>query len=373
MSVIQVQQLSKQFRTRVSSQQKTAWLTKLFRPQYRSIDAVKQVSFSVEEGEVVAFLGPNGAGKSTTIKMLTGILQPSGGSSTVLGFDPAKQRRQLAWQIGSVFGQRSQLWFHLPPADSFRLLGAIYELEPSVLARRTAELVERFALQDYFDVAVRKLSLGQRIRCEIAASLLHKPRLLFLDEPTIGLDVVARREIRSLLSELNSVEKVTVFITSHDMGDIAKVCKRAIIIHHGEVVVDESMKDLKHRALAKKYVGVRYQEPVQFSTGGLQPLKATDRSASFEIDTRQHSLPELVRRLSGLGELEDITIEDEPLENVIADIYAARSEQAARNVTAGGRAKDAAAKSAGSGKEAAGADNGRTTGSGESQAAGGLS
>ena len=344
MSVIQIQQLTKHFRTRFTPEGRGKALRAFFRPQYRLVEAVKGISLEVDEGEVVAFLGPNGAGKSTTIKMLTGILQPTSGGSRVLGLDPSRQRQQLAWQIGSVFGQRSQLWYHLPPADSFRLLGAIYEVDKPVLARRTAELAERFGLGDFFDVAVRKLSLGQRIRCEIAASLLHAPRVLFLDEPTIGLDVVARREIRGLLQELNRNDKVTVFITSHDMGDIEKICKRAIIIHHGEVVVDESMKDLKHRALARKYVGVRYQSPVTFAIPGLPPIKHTDRSASFEVDTRQHTLQEVVNKLSALGELEDITIEDEPLENIIADIFASRNEQSARGVAVGLAGKALAAQ-----------------------------
>jgi len=159
---------------------------------------------------------------------------------------------------------------------------------------------------------------------------------LFLDEPTIGLDVVARREIRSLLQELNRNDKVTVFITSHDMGDIEKVCKRAIIIHHGQVVVDESMKDLKHRALAKKYVSVRYDGPVSFDMPDLVPVKHTDRSAKFEVDTNRHALRDVIKALADKGDFEDITIEDEPLENVIADIYAARSGLAASSVTAAG-------------------------------------
>ncbi len=325
MRAISVTDLSKTFTLRLRPKGKFSVLRGVFRPEHRTVEAVKGASFDVEEGEVVAFLGPNGAGKSTTIKMLTGILQPSGGTASVLGLDPAKNRKQLAWSIGSVFGQKSQLWFHLPPSDSFRLLGAIYEISPKTLATRTGELVDRFQIQELMDVPVRKLSLGQRIRCEIAASLLHAPKILFLDEPTIGLDVVARKEIRALIAELNKRDGVTVFMTSHDMGDIEKICKRAIIIHHGEVVIDESMKALKHRALARKYVGVRYGSPVNFDLPGLSPIKRTDVSARYEVDTDQHSLGGVVKALGELGELEDITIEDEPLEEVIARIFKARS------------------------------------------------
>lgn len=337
MIAIETNRLSKTFQLKVRPQGRLAALRGLFASTTRLVHAVQDVDLSVDQGEVVAFLGPNGAGKSTTIKMLTGILRPSSGTARVLGLDPSKDRKRLAWSIGSVFGQKSQLWFHLPPADSFRLLGAVYELEPVVLKQRTGSLVERFELAELMDVPVRKLSLGQRIRCEIAASLLHAPKILFLDEPTIGLDVVARKEIRRLIAELNHNEGMTVFLTSHDMGDIAKVCKRAIIIHHGEVVVDESMKTLKHRAMAMKYLGVRYAVPTDMVLPGLKPVKQTPTSASFEIDTRRHSLRELIQALAARGELEDITIEDEPLEEVISRIYAARSGAEASASLAGVR------------------------------------
>lgn len=329
MAVIEADQLTKTFTLRTRPEGRFGALRGMIRPKLRAVEAVRGVSFEVDEGEVVAFLGPNGAGKSTTIKMLTGILAPGGGKARVLGLDPSRERRRLAWSIGSVFGQKSQLWFHLPPSDSFKLLGAIYEIEPKELARRTAALSERFALAELMDAPVRKLSLGQRIRCEIAASLLHKPRVLFLDEPTIGLDVVARKEIRALIAELNKEDGVTVFITSHDMGDIEKICKRALIIHHGRLVIDESMKALKHRALSKKYLGVRYAKPVDLELPGLSPTKRTERSARYELDTARHSLAEAVRALASRGELEDITVEDEPLEDVIAAIYASKSEDEA--------------------------------------------
>jgi len=325
MVAIKADRLGKTFTTRVRPSGRFQAVRSLFRPEQRPIEAVKNVSFEVEEGELVAFLGPNGAGKSTTIKMLMGILQPSGGSATVLGLDPARDRVELSRYIGAVFGQKSQLWFHLPPSDSFKLLGAIYEIDEDDRAWREAELVERFGLGPYMDVPVRKLSLGERIRCEIAASLLPSPLVLFLDEPTIGLDVIAKREIRQLLADAARMDDTTIFLTSHDMGDIEKVCKRAVIIHHGEVVVDESMKDLRHRALSVKYVGVRYAAPVNLDLPDLLPVKRTALAASYEIDTRKHSLAEVVRALASRGELEDITIEDEPLENVIASIYKTRN------------------------------------------------
>jgi ABC-2 type transport system ATP-binding protein len=331
MRVIEAEGLKKTFRTRVRPEGLAASVASIVKPEYRTVEAVKEVSFEVEEGEVLAFLGPNGAGKSTTIKMLTGILTPSGGSARVLGLDPARDRLELSRYIGAVFGQRSQLWYHLPPADSFRLIGAIYEIEDDDRLWRQAELVERFGLESFMDVPVRKLSLGQRIRCEIAASLLPCPQVLFLDEPTIGLDVIAKREIRNLLAEAAEIDGVTIFLTSHDIGDIEKICKRALIIHHGEVVVDEPMKDLRHRALATKFIGVKYADPVRFELPGIAPAKVKAEgpdgafsAASFEVDTSKHRLPEVIRALVEKGEVLDLTVEDEPLENIIAGIYESR-------------------------------------------------
>jgi ABC-2 type transport system ATP-binding protein len=328
MPAISVRNLSKSFRAKVRPEGLGASLKALANPSYRVVDAVRDVSFEVETGEVVAFLGPNGAGKSTTIKMLTGILRPSSGTLSVLGLDPSKRRTELARSIGAVFGQRSQLWFHLPPSDSFRLLGAVYEIEPKTLERRKCELVERFGIGPYMDVPVRKLSLGERIRCEIAASLLHEPRMLFLDEPTIGLDLVVRREVRALLAEIAKRDGTTVFITSHDVGDIERICKRAIIINHGAVVVDESMKELRHRTLSRKYIGVKYASPVSLEFGDLKPVKATETAASYVVDTKTHRLEEVLRALVGRGELEDLTVEDEALEDIIARIYCAEGARA---------------------------------------------
>jgi len=320
-AIIEARGLAKSFRTRVKPEGLGASARALVRPEYRMVEAVRGVDFQVEAGEAVAFLGPNGAGKSTTIKMLSGILTPTSGLASVLGLDPSRQRVRLARSIGAVFGQKSQLWFHLPPSDSFRLLGAVYEIPPAELAARRAELVERFGIGPHMDVPVRKLSLGERVRCEIAASLLHRPKLLFLDEPTIGLDVVVKREIRVLLEELRAAEGTTIFLTSHDIGDIEKICKRAIVIHHGRVVVDESMKELKHRSLSRKLVGVKYARPTDLDLPGLSPVKRTADAARYEVDTRVHRIEDVLRALVERGEVEDLTVEDEPLENVIAEIF----------------------------------------------------
>ena len=245
MKVIEAENLSKTFRIRRKEKGMRGSLQAVFRPQTKEVRAVDQVSFAVEEGEMLAFIGPNGAGKSTTIKMLTGILYPDGGRARVLGIDPVQKRKQLAYQIGTVFGQKEQLWTHLTPHDNFRFFGAIYDIPGREIEKRIGELTEVFALSGFLDTPVRNLCLGQRIRCEIAASLIHKPKVLFLDEPTIGLDPVVKENIRSLIRQMNRDFHTTVFLTSHDIGDIERLCRRVIIVNSGKIVLDDSMEHLK--------------------------------------------------------------------------------------------------------------------------------
>jgi ABC-2 type transport system ATP-binding protein len=220
MAIIEVESLAKTFRTRERSAGLLGSFHSFVAPRYREREAVKHISFALEPGEVLAFIGPNGAGKSSTIKMLTGILFPSSGTARVLGFVPWRQRRKLAFHIASVYGQKSQLWYHLPPQDTFDLLARIYELDTSEYHKRRAFLVDAFDIAEYMRTPSRKLSLGERMRCELAAALLHKPSVIFLDEPTIGLDVIAKQRVRELIAQLNTEEGVTVFLTSHDAGDI---------------------------------------------------------------------------------------------------------------------------------------------------------
>ncbi len=215
------------------------------RRQRRTIHAVRGVTFGVEAGERLAFIGPNGAGKSTSIKMLTGILRPTAGSATVLGLVPWEQRRELARSIGSLFGQRSQLWNELTPRRSFRMLAAIFDLDDGQADRRIAELGDLFDASDLFDQPVRTLSLGQRMRCELSACLLHEPSVLFLDEPTIGLDLVGKQRFRELLVRLNDERGTTILLTSHDVADIEHVADRAIVVNHGTVIFDDAVTAMR--------------------------------------------------------------------------------------------------------------------------------
>src|SRR3954447_19044811 len=210
-----------------------ARLQDFVRPLTQTVTAVDRLSFSIDPGERVAFVGPNGAGKSTTLKVLAGILQPDAGDVRVLGLEPSRQRRELAFRVGTVFGQRSQLWYQLPPRDTFDLLGRVYEVPKATQRKRTDELADVFGLGPLLDTPVRQLSLGERMRCEIAASLLHRPQILFLDEPTIGLDVSAKAIIRELLHRESARNGVTLLLTSHDTADIERVCDRAIVLHRG--------------------------------------------------------------------------------------------------------------------------------------------
>lgn len=245
MKAIEAENLSKTFRVKGKEKGMKGSIKAVFKPQMKEIKAVDAISFSVDEGEALAFIGPNGAGKSTTIKMLTGILYPDGGNVKVLGIDPVKKRKQLAYEIGTVFGQKEQLWTHLTPYDNFRFFGAIYDIADAEIEKRIEELSDTFALSEFINTPVRNLSLGQRIRCEIAASLIHRPKVLFLDEPTIGLDPVVKESIRSLIRRMNQEFHTTIFLTSHDIGDIEKLCRRVIIVNSGQIVLDDSMAHLR--------------------------------------------------------------------------------------------------------------------------------
>ena len=325
MLAIQVTGLTKTFRTKQKAAGLGASVHSLFRPEYKTVEAVRGLSFEMESGELLGFIGPNGAGKSTTIKILTGILFPSGGEATVLGYVPWKQRQKLAYHIGTVFGQRPQLWYHLPAIDTLTLFGKIYEMDDRETRHRIAELAEAFEITDLLETPVRKLSLGQRMRCEVAASLLHKPKLLLLDEPSIGLDVVAKQHIRDVLREMAKQENVGVLLTSHDAGDLEALCKRVIIINHGQIVYEDKVSTLKRSFLTSKLVEVRYAEqvPIDFQIEGTETLKvAKERyGAKLRFDTRTTPVEKVMVALSAAGTLMDITVSDPPLEEVIAAIY----------------------------------------------------
>lgn len=286
-----------------------------------TVDAVKEIDFSVERGDILAFIGPNGAGKSTTIKLITGILYPDTGRVSVLGMDPHKERRRLAYRIGTVFGQKSQLWYHLPPLDSFRLLAGIYDVPTRKAEERIEELNATFELDEYLNRPVRKLSLGQRIRCEIAASLIHEPEILFLDEPSIGLDVVVKQRIRDLILDVNRRLGTTIFLTSHDAGDIEKICRRAIVINHGRIAWEGTINEMKYSLLRKRIISVKTDGVVDLDLPGVTVLKQKAYSAKLEVDTDTISLETVIQELMRGRSIQDIAISGTPMEEVIAMIY----------------------------------------------------
>lgn len=347
MAIIEVENLAKTFLSRERPAGLLGSLHSFVSPHYRKREAVRGISFALEPGEVLAFIGPNGAGKSTTIKMLTGVLYPSSGKTQVLGLVPWQQRRKLSYSITSVYGQKSQLWYHLPPQDTFDLLARIYELDMTEYRKRRAFLVDVFDISEYMGTPARKLSLGERMRCELAAALLHKPSVVFLDEPTIGLDVIAKQRIRELIAQLNTEENVTVFLTSHDAGDIEQVCRRAIVINHGEIILDTSVAKLKRDFLKAKTVDLLLEEPVtalvktNVTTGtsrlsiqlpgsiheeiqeseGVEVLKAKGHGLKLEINTTRAPLEPIIAAIMQRCHILDMTISDPPMEEIIAAIY----------------------------------------------------
>lgn len=300
----------------------TRSLSKTFTTRGRTLEAVRDLSFEVERGERLAYIGPNGAGKSTSIKILTGILHPTAGEATVLGHVPWRDRKRLTMRIGTLFGQRSQLWFELTPRQSFRMLAAVYRMDAGAAARRVAELGELLDATELFDTPARTHSLGQRMRCELAACLLHEPEIVFLDEPTIGLDLLAKQRFRELLVRLNEAAGVTIFLTSHDVADIEHVARRAIVINHGSVIHDADVAGMRRTLLNRKLIEVTFADAVPSpELPGVTVLAHTGTTLELAVDTDLCSVRDVLDEVLGDRRVVDITVLDPPLEAVIAEIY----------------------------------------------------
>lgn len=323
MKIIEVNNLSKEYRYKVKDENK-GFFYNLFHENEKVVKAVNDISLNVDEGETVAFIGPNGAGKSTTIKMLTGIIYPTKGDIKICGLTPIKDRNKLAYKIGTVFGQRSQLLPNLPLTESMEMFGAMYDMDKKSIKKRIEELSELFDLGEFIKQPVRKLSLGQRMRAEIATSLMHSPRIIFLDEPTIGLDVVSKKNLRELLLKINKEEKVTIFLTSHDTEDIQSICDRCIIINHGNIIIDMPTKDLMNSYVKNKNIIITPR--VEFTkfpklSKGMEYVKKSKNQVIVSVDTEkihtQKALEELVKNF----DIDDFNIDNESLEDIIRGIY----------------------------------------------------
>lgn len=321
MAVISVENLSKEFKVKIKEKGLKGSIKSIIKPKYNIIKAVKNISFSVEKGEIIAFIGPNGAGKSTSIKMMTGILFPDKGSINILGLDPTKERKKLAYEIGCVFGQKEQLWTHLTPYDNFKFFGAIYDIPDKQVEKKIEEMRDLFELDEFINTPVRNLSLGQRIRCEIVASLIHDPKVLFLDEPTIGLDPVVKEKIRTLIKRMNKEYKTTIVLTSHDVSDIEKLCKRVIIVNKGQIVLDDTMDNLKYHYLNKKIIDAKMREKVNLAEeDGINIIKDKDYNLKLEVDLKKKNISDAIKLLNP-DNIIDINISNVPLEQIISDIY----------------------------------------------------
>lgn len=307
--IVQVQNLTKEFTFSSKRGKKT-------------LVAVDNISFAINAGEKIGFIGPNGAGKSTTIKMLTGILYPTSGAVLVTGVNPTSQRIALSYRIGCVFGQRSQLLYNLPARDSFELFGRLYDVEPKKLSTKIDELINLLGLEDFIDQPVRKLSLGQRMRAEIACSLVHDPEIIFLDEPTLGLDVLAKKNLRKMLLALNKEKGTTLFLTSHDMGDIESLCDRTMIIDKGKVIVDKSTEEFDQFYTKSKVLIVDFEKPVEFKKiTGTKTLSKTPERITLEVNLGKTSMNAALQEIIREYPVADIDIDKPSLETTISNIF----------------------------------------------------
>jgi ABC-2 type transport system ATP-binding protein len=317
-TVIEARGLRKEFTVR----QKAGWL----RRTARVVAAVDGIDLVVERGETLGYIGPNGAGKSTTLKMLTGVLYPSSGRLRVCGLEPVPQRIPLARRIGVVFGQRSQLWWDLPLGDSFRLLRHVYGVRADEHAARLARCRRLLELDPFLHTPVRQLSLGQRMRGELTAALLHGPEVLFLDEPTIGLDLASKQAVREFLTGLGQPGDTTLVLTTHDLADIERLCRRLVVIDHGRVVHDGSLEDLHRRYGSRRRVVVDLEEPLAAPLGlpgvTVESVQADGRRVTYALDGGAAAAGALVRRLAEIAALRDISIVEPAIEDVVARLYA---------------------------------------------------
>jgi ABC-2 type transport system ATP-binding protein len=322
MTVIETRDLAKSFRVSASEPGFLNALKHFFRRKYRTVDAVKPLSFSIDPGEVVGFLGPNGAGKTTTLKMLTGLIHPSAGSVSVAGHIPFKRHKAFLRRITMVMGNKQQLLWDLPANESFAINGAVYDIPEPELKTRIAELSEMLSLTKELTQPVRKLSLGERMKCELMASLLHRPEVLFLDEPTLGLDVNAQVAVRNFLREYNRRYNATILLTSHYMADITALCKRVLLIHQGRLFYDGPLAGIIDRFAPYREVKLDLTEPVERESLAAfgEVESAEGRSASLII--RRELLTQTVERLLGALPIADLTITDPPIEKIVGELFA---------------------------------------------------
>jgi ABC-2 type transport system ATP-binding protein len=323
--IINVSNLSKHFKVRKHHRGRMAGLRNFFTHEHRLVRAVDDVSFQIAPGELVGYIGPNGAGKSTTIKMLTGLLVPTDGELHVGGRVPWKERRAHVAQLGAVFGQRTTLWWDLPVIESLDLLQYVYRIPEARFRRNLDEFRRILELDPFLDTPVRSLSLGQRMRADICAALLHDPKLLFLDEPTIGLDVVAKERIRQFILHVNQERGTTVILTTHDLSDVEKLCARVMIIDHGKLLFDGTLDALRERFGGKRELIVDFaQEYASVEVEGAQVVQRDDGHAVYQFERSAITASELIGRLSAKYRVRDLAVREPDIEETVRRIYEER-------------------------------------------------
>lgn len=317
MSFIEVKNISKTFKVPI----KQGILKDFFNRKYRYIKAIDDISFSIKKGEIVGYIGPNGAGKSTTIKILSGILYPDSGKVVIDKKVPYEERIKYVKEIGVVFGQRSQLWWDVPAIDSFNLLKEIYKLDDNVFKETLNELIEILSLKDIINIPVRQLSLGSRMKLELAASLIHKPKILFLDEPTIGLDAVSKKDVREFIKKINKKNNITIILTTHDMNDIASLAKRIILIGKGKKLYDGTLSKLKKDYGYVRKINVKTKDKINIKKDYIISQKKNDDTIEFKIDTRKIELNKFINYLTNNISIIDLEIDDNNMDDIIVKLY----------------------------------------------------
>lgn len=315
--MIHLKNVSKTYRVPIRNAGFKQAVAAFFKREYRQIGALKKISLQIETGEMVGYIGPNGAGKSTTIKILSGILAPDEGQITIAGLDPFTQRKQHAKNIGVVFGQRTQLWWDLPVGDSFELLKEIYKIPADQYEQRLSEFIQLFELEDIIQRPVRQLSLGQRVRCDIAAALLHQPKVLFLDEPTIGLDAYSKQKVRTFIKQINQKYQVTVILTTHDMQDIEQIVSRVVLIGHGELLYDGKLDALVGKYGGTQRIQLQFQGEL-LSHASYTILEVTHRTAFLQVNT---NLADVIRTLQQTIIIDHLEVFKPTIDDVILNLY----------------------------------------------------
>lgn len=322
MPLITVRDLRKEFKVYQHRQGFLGAIRNLASSEHSIVKAVDGISFGVDEGQIIGYVGPNGAGKSTTVKMLTGILVPTSGEINVAGLIPYKNRKENARRMGVVFGQRTQLWWDLPVIESFELLRRIYRVSLDSYKHNVEMFDDLLNIGEFINTPVRKLSLGQRMRCDLAAALLHDPPTLYLDEPTIGLDVVAKQRVRDFLKNINTERKTTIILTTHDLSDVEKLCDRMMIIDHGKIIYDGTVEKIKRRYGKKRRLVVDLAEDYsEVVVSEATTIRRDARRAWLQFDRDEVSASQLIARLTQKYDIIDLTLEEPDIETIVAGIY----------------------------------------------------